>query len=153
MMESQERSREELIQCSIEKFWQTLPGIWHNVRAHTREVVTDGSQISMPQFAILRSISFGKNSVSQLAVEGRISRPAISRQVDVLVRFGLVARDEDPVDRRHVKLTLTKEGDQLVKSVFADTSRWMISRINSLNEKELSIVIQSLDLLRLVFLG
>ena len=152
-METQGQRREALISSAIQKFWQTFPGVWHNVRAHTRQVVSDGQRVSMPQFAILRAISFGKTGVSQLAEEGRISRPAISRQVDILVKCGLVSRQEDPQDRRHVKLALTRDGDELVKSVFEDTSGWMKARMASLDEENLGVVIQALDVLGEVFLG
>jgi DNA-binding MarR family transcriptional regulator len=151
-METQGQTREALVQAAIRKFWQTLPGVWHNVRAHTRQVVLDGERVSMPQFAILRAISFGKTGVSQLAEEGRISRPAISRQVDILVKCGLVSRQEDPQDRRHVKLALTRDGDELVKSVFADTSGWMKSRMAGMDEEKLGIIMQALVLLGELFL-
>jgi DNA-binding MarR family transcriptional regulator len=152
-METPGLTREILIHNAIQKFWQTLPGIWHNVRAHTRQMVLDADRVSMPQFAILRAISFGKTSVSQLAEEGRISRPAVSRQVDALVKCGLVSRHEDPRDRRHVELALTAQGDELVKSVFADTSSWMKSRMDGLDEEKLQVIMQSLDLLKQVFSG
>lgn len=151
-METQGLKGEALIRAAIQKFWQTLPGIWHNVRAHTRQVVLDGDQVSMPQFAILRAISFGKTGVSQLAEEGRISRPAISRQVDILVKCGLVSRQDNPLDRRHVKLALTRDGDELVKSVFADTSGWMKSRMDGLDDEKLGVIMQALELLGEVFL-
>jgi DNA-binding MarR family transcriptional regulator len=40
-----------------------------------------------------------------------------SRLVDRLVKAGLVSREPDPADRRHVTLTLTPAGERLVREV------------------------------------
>jgi DNA-binding MarR family transcriptional regulator len=48
-----------------------------------------------------------------------LSLPSVSRAVDGLVRAGLVARVEDPADRRQRLLSLTADGDRLSDRIMA----------------------------------
>jgi len=144
-------NRETLIRTSIEIFWQTVPPVWRNIRAYTHQVAMQNYQVTMAQFSILREIHQGKTSVSQLAEAGHISRPAISRLVDILVRKNLVNRLDDPTDRRHVNLSLTSEGERLLSGIFDLTHRWMLQKLSLLDEQELNTIIHALQLLRSAF--
>jgi DNA-binding MarR family transcriptional regulator len=147
-MNHPEITRETLIRESIETFWQTVPPVWRNLKAYTHQTAMQNYQITMAQFSILREIHHGKTSASQLAEAGHISRPAISRLVDILVRKDLVSRLEDAVDRRHVKLSLTHQGEHLLKGLFDLTHQWMYEKLSLLNNEELTTIIHSLELLR-----
>lgn len=54
-------------------------------------------------------------SVSSVAVCIKLSRAAASHMVDRLVTAGLVARSEDPDDRRHKRITITPAGRELIQ--------------------------------------
>jgi DNA-binding MarR family transcriptional regulator len=53
-------------------------------------------------------------SVSSVAVCIKLSRAAASHMVDRLVMAGLVARSEDPIDRRHKRVAITPAGRELI---------------------------------------
>jgi len=150
-MDHPETTRDTLIRGSIETFWQTVPPVWRNLKTYTHQTAMQNYQITMTQFSILREIHHGKTSVSQLAEAGHISRPAISRLVDILVRKGLISRLENPVDRRHVKLSLTTKGEQLLAGLFELTHQWMYEKLSLLNGEELTHIISGLELLRSAF--
>jgi DNA-binding MarR family transcriptional regulator len=131
---------EELLKCTIDEFWETFPSIWHGIRARIREVAVEEFDITVEQFHILRRIHKGRDSVSKLAEAKHISRPAISRAVDVMANKGLVARNRDSHDRRNVKLTLTEEGSTLLEAIFGKNRAWMASKLSTLEEAEIKTI-------------
>ena len=133
-------------------FWESIPSIWHYVRAHIHEeVVANPIDITVGQFHILRQIRKGTNSVSALAESRWISKPAISRKVDALVNKGLVSRVPNPEDRRNLELSLTDDGDHLLSSIFDETHRWMKNQLGSLSNTELETIHQGLQALKKAF--
>ena len=76
-------------------------------------------------------------SLRELAAEERISAPALSGHVDRLETAGLIERVRDESDRRRVGLTLTAEGDRLLKRVRARRTTWLAERLRGLDDDEL----------------
>ena len=150
-MEARKSAHESLVRHSIEKFWETIPSVWHQARAYMHKTAVERYQLTIGQFAILRGVHRGRASVSRLAEVGHISRPAISRSVDILVNRGLIMRSRDPDDRRHVKLTLTEEGERMLGVLFEEAQSWMWARIETLEDAEIEIIIDGLENLRSVF--
>lgn len=141
---------DELAVQTVERFWETFPPVWHNVRAFVDQSAGE-KKLTMGGFAILRGIRHGKNTVSQLAERGHLSRSAVSRAVDTLVGKGLISREYDCVDRRQIKLALTPEGEQLLLSVRDDTRDWMLTHLDQLQPEEMKMIIAAFDLLKKTF--
>ncbi len=66
--------------------------------------------LTQPQYRILALIHRGLDTVSQLALHLGVSQPAMSKMVDMLVKRGLLCRQEDPRDRRQSRLALSSQG-------------------------------------------
>ena len=65
-------------------------------------------------------VEFGKNttlSINDLAAKLKIDKSAVSRTVDDLVKKCLLKREQNPTDRRYVKISLTTEGLRMVKDI------------------------------------
>ncbi len=77
-----------------------------------------------------------------------ISRPAISQAVEILVQKGLVVRQQNPDDRREVRLSLTPAGDALLDALFDRTRQWMAGLFAPLSDAELQTIIVSMDVLK-----
>jgi DNA-binding MarR family transcriptional regulator len=137
-----------LLEYTLEKFWETIPVLWGNIRAYIRVVATEHYDISVEQFHILRFIRRGFCSISQLAEVRNISRPAISQGVNALVNKGLVSRSTSTEDRRVIYLALTPEGNALLDDVFNITRDWMANLLSSFEQHELEKVIQGLEILK-----
>lgn len=78
--------------------------------------------------------------VGALASRERISKPAMSNHVDRLQRDGLVARTPNASDRRRVGLTLTEEGQRVLRRVRSRRTALLVSRLGKLSEAELTAV-------------
>ena len=141
-------SKSQVMEQTLDKFWETVPPLWGYIRAHIRAVATEDFDISVEQFHILRFIRRGHGSVSGLADARNISRPAISQGVDALVNKGLVTRTQSKEDRRYVELELTLQGCALLDSVFKNTREWMKESLETFSQEELELAIRGMDVLK-----
>jgi DNA-binding MarR family transcriptional regulator len=138
----------ELLEQTIDRFWETIPPLWGTIRSHIRAAATGNFDISVEQFHILRHVRRGRGSVSELATAKNISRPAISQGVEVLVKKGLLTRVQSTEDRRCVKLALTPDGNNLLDTVFKETRNWMKERMNGLTVDDLNTIMDAMESLK-----
>jgi len=96
---------------------------------------------SSEQVALLVAIKYRPGvGVRELAAQERISAAAMSKHVDRLERDGLVERTPSEDDRRRVGLTLTDEGQRVLRRVRSRRTAWLVSRLDSLSPEELTAV-------------
>ncbi|WP_431198312.1 MarR family winged helix-turn-helix transcriptional regulator [Leifsonia xyli] len=85
-----------------------------------RSVMEVDHIVTSPQLRVLVFIATrGPQNPGDVATELGVHPSNATRTSEKLVRAGLIERQEDPTDRRYVKLTLTKEGERLVERVIA----------------------------------
>jgi MarR family transcriptional regulator for hemolysin len=102
----------------------TLTGILGHLMSSTgRDFIqaVDELDLSLTQCKSLRALSDADEALSFKALGDQLglSLPAISRAVDGLYQRGFVAREEDPVDRRSKRLSLTAKGRQTHDKLYA----------------------------------
>ncbi|MFN2323985.1 MAG: MarR family winged helix-turn-helix transcriptional regulator [Trueperaceae bacterium] len=79
------------------------------------------THLSLPQLGTLHYLrAEGTQSVSAIARHLQLSLAATSHLVERLVQRGLLARTEDPSDRRQKRVDLTDAGQVLVGSIQAE---------------------------------
>jgi DNA-binding MarR family transcriptional regulator len=110
--------------------------VGRELRREAREVGVSPEQVSL-LVAIKYSPGIG---VRELAARERVSPPAMSNHVDRLERDGLVARTPSADDRRRVGLTLTDEGQRVLRRVRSRRTAWLSSRLGKLTPQELAAV-------------
>ena len=77
------------------------------------------ASVTVPQAILLNfALTMPDSTPSSLAARMHMSRPSVSQMVDRLVRLKLVARAEDPTDRRRKTISVTAKG----RSLLADLS-------------------------------
>ena len=146
-----EATDQEILQQTIDHFWETIPPVWNNVKSHVRLIATEKFDISVEQFQILRHILRGMNSVSELANIRHISRPAVSQAINVLVDKGLLTRHHSADDRRFVELKLTQSGDELLNAIFENNNIWMKEKLSELCQNEINCLINAMEVLKKTF--
>jgi DNA-binding MarR family transcriptional regulator len=113
----------------------TLLGIARELR---RERIAG---VSSQQVSLLVAIKHSRGvTVGRLASEERVSTAAMSKRVTRLERDGLVARTPSESDRRRVGLTLTEEGQRVLRRVRSRRTAWLASRLGSLSPDELATI-------------
>ena len=146
-----ETTTQELIRQGIDRFWECLPAAWNQVRINLRATAAQDFDISFEQFTILRHIRKGSKSISELADARRISRPAISQAVEMLVERGLISRQQSTQDRRWVDLELTQSGNDILNTIFKKNSDWMEEKLAILDLEELQCLLSGLETLKKTF--
>jgi DNA-binding MarR family transcriptional regulator len=96
---------------------------------------------------LMRLYHEGKCGVSQMGEEMGVTNAAASQAIDRLVNMGLIARVEDPIDRRAKQLSLTEKGRRLVDRAIDARSRWVEDLLSSLTPEEQERITSALDLL------
>ena len=110
--------------------------VGRELRREAREVGVSPHQVSL-LVAIKYQPGIG---VRELAVREKISAPAMSNHVDRLERAGLVTRTPSTDDKRRVGLSLTDEGQRVLRRVRSRRTAWLASRLGKLDPAELAAV-------------
>ena len=112
-----ERAMGQIMQRSMRSFWQ-----------YTKE-----QGLSMTQMVALRHIHYNQDcNISQISEELGVTAAASSQLLDRLVQQGLIARRENPNDRRHKQLVLTEKGIFIFSPALSSISRSIQSHFESI---------------------
>jgi DNA-binding MarR family transcriptional regulator len=106
------------------------------LRRESHALGVTGGQVSL-LFQIQQNRGIG---VRDLAALERISPASMSSHVDRLERAGLILRTPDPSDRRRQGLSLSGEGERVLRSVKSRRTAWLASRLQQLSPEELAAV-------------
>lgn len=143
--------KEEILEQTIDQFWETVPKVWNLIRNHVRTIAVEQFDISVEQFHVLRHIRKGLTSVKDIAEARQISRPAISQAAEMLVTKGLITRKHETGDRRFVHLALTPQGDDLLNQIFHQNHAWMKQEMASTSSEDLELITAGLARLKAAF--
>lgn len=86
--------------------------------AHTSfEQHLNGSElgVSPVQFGVMRTLCHGNLTISELSRKFAVDPSTLVPVIDSLERKGYVLRSRDPQDRRRIPLSLTQEGQRLLR--------------------------------------
>jgi DNA-binding MarR family transcriptional regulator len=104
--------------------------------------------ISMPQIGALFRIQHkGISGVSDIGSELGITSAGASQMLDRLVQLGLIARSEDPNDRRGKQIALTEKGIHVIQEGVRARQGWTESLANILTVDEKERVVTALNIL------
>lgn len=106
------------------------------LRRESHALGVTGGQVAL-LFQISRHRGIG---VRDLAALERMSPAAMSGYVDRLERAELVRRTPDPDDRRRHGLSVTPEGDRVLRSVRSRRTAWLAARLERLTPAELEAI-------------
>jgi len=111
------------------------------LRRESHALGVTGGQVSL-LFQIQRHRGIG---VRDLAVLERISAAAMSGHVDRLERARLVQRTPNPADRRRHGLSVTAEGERVLRSVKSRRTAWLAARLERLSPEELEVLDRAVE--------
>ena len=129
-----------------DKLRPALLRVGRELRREAREVGVSPEQVSL-----LVTIKYEPGiGVGQLAARERVSAPAMSNHVDRLERDGLAIRTPSAADKRRVGLTLTPEGQRMLRRVRSRRTAWLVSRLGRLDPRELAAIEAAVEPLSLL---
>jgi DNA-binding MarR family transcriptional regulator len=104
------------------------------LRRESHALGVTGGQVSL-LIQIQRHRGIG---VRDLAALERMSAASMSGYVERLERAGLVQKTQNPNDRRRQGLSLTEEGERVLRSVKSRRTAWLAARLEQLEPDELA---------------
>jgi DNA-binding MarR family transcriptional regulator len=111
------------------------PVLLRLARELRREIHTLG--VTGGQVSILAAIKHEPGTTaSAVADRERVSAPAFWHHVAGLEKAGLIERTREGVDRRRVGLTLSAEGEKVLRSVRQRRTAWLAARLDRLTNDE-----------------
>lgn len=114
---------------------------------HGKEDVRKKCGVPFLHLITLRYIFEKSPSMKEVADFLSITPPSATSLVDTLIKSGLVERREDENDRRAVKITITKTGEEYFKRGTVMMKKKMIEGLEKLDKKEqkdLAAILQKL---------
>ncbi len=97
--------------------------------------------------ALSAIVARGPLSLKDLAAAQKVRAPTMSRIVDALVRDGLISREQDPANRRSIKIAATDQGATLVRQGQKDNMRVLATRLTRLGDSERRALLRGVELI------
>ena len=114
----------------------------------SRRVRFEGThEVAPHQFSVMARLADGASTPTQLSEIERVSTPSITRTLNCLQESGIIARTPHPSDGRQVMVSLTEEGEAIVRRTRARRDSWMAERLATLDDDQLDIVRQAIEIL------
>jgi DNA-binding MarR family transcriptional regulator len=118
------------------------------VAISVRSIAAVEEQVNVTELRILTvATSRGPITLSGLATSVGIHVSRASRTCDRLVERGLLARDEDPLDRRSVRLTVTNAGSRILRTVAASRRTALAPALRRLSPAQRAELAEALEAL------
>ncbi len=104
--------------------------------------------VTQSQYAVLSALRHGPATLSTLAEREQIRPPSMTRTVDALENRGLVSRHPDPIDRRHVVVTLTESGRSVLNETRRLRTEWLNRQLARLDPDERQALARAASILK-----
>ncbi len=129
---------------------EVVPAIMLAIRTDIRGRRPPG--LSVPQFRTLAFLNRTAGaSLSEVAEHIGLALPSMSKLVNDLVVRKLVTRATHARDRRRAVLRLTRHGGAVLDASLESTRAFLARRLSALPKSEHLMILQTLDILRVVF--
>lgn len=134
-------------------FFEVIPPLWHSMSSALRYGGEERAQVTFPQIRAMAILRHHRASLNDLANAHDVSPATMSRMISTLVERGWVQREEDPADRRQIRLTLTKAGETSMNAIGTRSVEYLSEVLQELSPDELSSLEHSLKALARVVQG
>jgi DNA-binding MarR family transcriptional regulator len=103
--------------------------------------------VSRTEVGVLRRLAEAPRRVSALAVDERVTQPAITLLVNRLAERGWVRRSADPLDRRAVLVSLTPAGEDALARLRAEYRALVHEEMAELGDDEVRTLADAVQIL------
>jgi len=138
------------VEESARELLEVVPIVMREIRVQMR---SQGSlELTIPQFRVLNFVSRNRGcSLLEVADHLGLTSPSASTLVDALIERGLMTREEDPMDRRRVRLAVTSRGKAILEDATNATLEYLTGKLAGINAEEREVVARAMKILRSLF--
>ncbi len=135
---------------SARKLLEVVPIIMQDIRSEMRS--RRSIDLTVPQFRALAFVNRNEgSSLWAVAHHMGLTPPSTSRLVDGLITRGLMARNDDPADRRRVQLTVTGPGLGALEASTRGTLSYLADKLSGVDADTREVIDKAVEALRTVF--
>ncbi len=122
----------------------------HNLVSRCEEVMSHGKEITPEQHSVLMVMKYADDPVRPTDVARWLDRRkhSISLIVERMEKSGLVKRIRDLPDRRSVRLTMTKKGEEILDQATVRGWKLICEILSDFSEDELQTLARLMDRVR-----
>lgn len=130
---------------------EVVPAVMKEIRFKMRSGRLD---LTVPQFRTLAFIERNKGaSLSAVANHMGLTLPSTSRLVDVLIARRLLTREDNPIDRRRVKLGATSRGLTILENSRRGTLDYLAKKMSAISADDRKAIVEGLAAIRCAFMS
>ncbi|WP_125610194.1 MarR family winged helix-turn-helix transcriptional regulator [Specibacter cremeus] len=107
-----------------------------------------GHALSPGQYSVLNAVSKAPLGIGQLAEREMIQAPSMTRIVNALEADGLVARCDNPADKRQVLVKITDDGAARLIEARSKRTQWLATRIAARSPEDRAILAEAARILQ-----
>jgi len=131
---------------------EVVPVIMKDIRSEMRS--RRPPDLTVPQFRTLAFVDRNEGaSLSAVANHMGLTLPSTSRLVDGLIARGMLTREDNPADRRRVKLGVTNHGLTILETSRQGTLTYLADKIDSVSAEDREVIVKAMKAMRPVFLS
>ena len=131
---------------------EVVPVVMKEIRSEMRS--QRSPDLTVPQFRALAFIDRNKDaSLSAVANHMGLTLPSTSRLVDVLIARRLLTREDNPADRRRVKLAVTSRGLTILENSRRGTLDYLAKKMSGISANDRKVIVEGLAAIRCVFIS
>ena len=120
-----------------------IPDAMRVIRDEMR--AASSAELTFPQFRIFRKLARQTCTSHELADWMGVSRPTVSKMIDILEVRGLIKKGINKADKRHIPLELTDKGKTLFRSIRGTVQKKIATRMASLKVSEKKSITESMS--------
>lgn len=105
-------------------------------------------EISPGQYSVLAAILKEPRTVGQLAAREQIQAPSMTRIVKDLESAGFVTRQENPLDKRQVVVTISDSGSAALLRARSKRTAWLAKRVADLSPEQRATLHEAAQILQ-----
>lgn len=114
-------------------------------RARQEATTADMTHSMLSALAVISNLD--APTLGEVAAAERVTPPTVTKIVGRLEDVGLVAREQDPDDRRVVRVRLTDAGRRFVDRARSRASAYMARRLRTLSDDERDVLAAAVPIL------
>jgi MarR family transcriptional regulator for hemolysin len=131
---------------------EIIPVIMKDIRSEMRS--RRPHDLTVPQFRTLAFVDRNEGaSLSAVANHMGLTLPSTSRLVDGLIARGMLTREDNPADRRRLKLGVTNHGLTILETSRRGTLTYLANKIASLSAEDREVIAKAMKAMRSVFIS
>jgi MarR family transcriptional regulator for hemolysin len=130
---------------------EVVPVIIKDIRSQMRS--RRSPELTVPQFRTLAFVDHNKGtSLSAVANHMGLTLPSTSKLVDGLITRGMLTREDNPADRRRIKLGVTSHGLVILENSRKGTLTYLTDKISPVSAEDKEVIAKAMKTLRSVFI-